>query len=157
VPRLVTLGHDCSAVEDEILYCVVADDASKKVPTPGPTLEDAILNPVTLHELIDAQAQNPFCLSKLSELDGATMKRHFAVNDKGLLVRLSPIDDAEHVVVFRCLAYRVMCLAHLPRLAAHPGGTRVYSTLRKVILLAYYGQRHLTNLSRIVRRAPKVV
>jgi RNase H-like domain found in reverse transcriptase len=64
VSRLVTLGHDGSAVEDEIPCCVVADDASKEsVPIPGPTLEDAVLEPITLHELIDAQSQDPFCLS----------------------------------------------------------------------------------------------
>jgi hypothetical protein len=100
------------------------------VPTPGPTLEDAVLEPILLHELIDAQAQDLFCLSKLSELDGATMKRHFAVNQKRLLVRLSPLDDAEQVVVLRCLADHGMCLAHLPRPAAHPGCTRMYAILR---------------------------
>jgi hypothetical protein len=31
------------------------------------------------------------------------MKRHLAVNDKGLLVRLSPLDKAEEVVVPRVL------------------------------------------------------
>jgi hypothetical protein len=119
VSRLVTLGHDSSAVENDIPCCVVADDAIKEsVPTTGTTLEDAVLEPITLHELIDSQAQDPFCLSKLSELDEATMKFHFAVNDKGLLVRLSPLDDAEQAVVPCCLASRVMCLAHLPRLSA---------------------------------------
>jgi hypothetical protein len=59
------------------------------------------------------------------------MKSYFVVNDKGLLVRLSPLDEAEQVVIPRCLANRVMCLAHLPRLAAHPGCTRMYATLRK--------------------------
>jgi hypothetical protein len=143
VSRLVTLGHDSSVVEDEIPCFVVVDDASKEsVPTPGPRLVEAVLEPITLHELIDAQSQDPLCLSKLSELNGATMKRHFAVNDKGLLIRLSPLDDAEQVVIPRCLANRVMCLAHLPRLAAHPGGARMYAPL--VILLAYYSQRYLS-------------
>jgi hypothetical protein len=108
VSRLVTLGHDISAVEDEIPCCVVADDATKEsVFTSEPMLEYAVLEPITLHELIDAQAQDPFCLLKLSELDGATMKRHFAVNDKGLLVRLSPLEDSEQVVVLRCQDNRV--------------------------------------------------
>jgi hypothetical protein len=49
------------------------------------------------------------------------MKRRFAVNYKGLLVRLSPLDEAEQLVVPRCLANCVMFLAHLPRLAVHPG------------------------------------
>jgi hypothetical protein len=60
------------------------------------------------------------------------MRRHFAVNDKRLLVRLSPLDDAEQVMVPRCLANRFMCFARLPRLAAHPGGTHMYATLRKL-------------------------
>jgi hypothetical protein len=70
VSRLVALGHDGSAVEDEIPCCVVADDSSKEsMPSPKPTLEDAVLEPITMHELIDAQLQDPFCLSNLSELD----------------------------------------------------------------------------------------
>jgi hypothetical protein len=81
--------------------------------------------------LFNAQVQDPFCLSKLSELNGATMKRHFAVNEMGLLVRLSPLEVAEQVAIPRCLANSVMCIAHLPRLAAHPGGTRMYATLRQ--------------------------
>jgi Integrase zinc binding domain len=59
------------------------------------------------------------------------MERQFAANDKRLLVRLSPLDDTEKVVVHRCLANRVICLAHLPRLAAYPGGICMYNTLRK--------------------------
>jgi hypothetical protein len=76
------------------------------------------------------------------------MKCHFAVNDKGLLVRLSPLDDAEQVVVPRCLANRVMCLAHLPRLAAFPGGARMYTTLRKSlywITMAKYIHQFVAN------------
>jgi hypothetical protein len=37
---------------------------------------------------------SPSSPSSLSPTNGATMKRHFAVNDKGLLVRLSPLDEA---------------------------------------------------------------
>jgi hypothetical protein len=112
--RLVTLGHDSSAVEVEIPCCVVADDASKEsVPTPGPTLEDAVLELITLHELIDVQSQDPFCFSKLSDLDGATMKRHFAVNEMGLLVRLSPFDEVGQEVVPRCLANRCYALLRM--------------------------------------------
>jgi RNase H-like domain found in reverse transcriptase/Integrase zinc binding domain len=157
VSRLVTLSHDSSAVEDNIPYCVVADDAIKEsVHTPGPALEDAVLELITLHELIDAQSQDPFCLSKLSELDGATMKRLFAVNDKGLLVKLSPLDKAEQVLVPRSLANRVMCLAHLPRLAAHPGCTHMYATLSKLfywLSMAKDTYQFVAN----VRRAPRVV
>jgi hypothetical protein len=53
VSTLVTLGHDSSAVENDIPCCVVADDAIKEsVATTGTTLEDAVLEPITLHELI---------------------------------------------------------------------------------------------------------
>jgi hypothetical protein len=53
VSRLVTLGHDSSVAGDGIPCCIVADDATQEsVPTPGPTLEDAVLEPITLHELI---------------------------------------------------------------------------------------------------------
>jgi hypothetical protein len=151
VSRLVTLGHDSSAYEDEISCCVVADDAARDyVPTPGLTLEDAVLEPITLHEVIDAQAQDPFCLSKISELDGATINRHFSVNDKGLLVRLSPNDDAEQIVAPRCLANRVICLSHLPRLAAHPGGTCMYATLRK----SFYWLTMAKDIYQIVANCP---
>jgi hypothetical protein len=70
-------------IMDAIPCCVVADgDTKDSVPTSGPTLEHVILELITLNELIDAQAQDPLCLSKLSELDKAKMKRHFAVNYK---------------------------------------------------------------------------
>jgi Integrase zinc binding domain len=78
------------------------------------------------------------------------MNRHFAVHDKGLLVRLSPLDDAEQVVVPRCLANRVMCPAHLPRLAAHPGGTRMYATLRK----SFYWLTMAKNIYQFVANCP---
>jgi hypothetical protein len=42
--RLVTLSHDNSAVDDGIPSYVVADDATKEsVATPGPTLQNAVL------------------------------------------------------------------------------------------------------------------
>jgi Integrase zinc binding domain/Integrase core domain len=122
----------------------------ESVPTPGPALKDAVLDPITLHELIDAQAQDSFCLSKVFELDGATMKRHFVMNDKDLLVQLSPFDDDEQVLVPRCLANRVMCLAHLPLLAAHPGGTRMYATLRK----SFYWLTMAKDIYQIVANCP---
>jgi hypothetical protein len=157
VSRLVTLGHDSSAVEDEIPCCVVADDATKEsVPTPEPTLEDAVLEPITPHELIDAQAQDPFCLSKLSDLDEATMKRHFAVNDKGLLVRLSPLEDSEQVVVpvvwltVSCVSrtYLDMLLILVILACILPSVSHSIGLLWPKISIS---------LSRIVRRAPKVV
>jgi Integrase zinc binding domain len=155
VSTLVTFGHDNSAVEDKIPCCVVADDATKEsVPTPGLTLEDTVLEPIKLHGLIDLKAQDPFCLSKLSELDRAMIKRYFAVNYKELLVRLSQFDDAEKVVVPHCLANRVMCLAHLLRLTAHPGDTRMYATLRKLfnwLTMAKHTCHFVTNSS-VVRQ-----
>jgi RNase H-like domain found in reverse transcriptase/Integrase zinc binding domain len=131
ISRLVTVGHDNSAVENEIPCCVVAEGITKEsVPVPCPTLEDSILEPITLYEMIDAQAQDPFCLLKFSELDRA--KNHnFKTNGKGLLVRLSSLDDAEQVMVSPFLANCVMFLAHLPCIGAQLGGTRMYATLRK--------------------------
>jgi hypothetical protein len=49
--------------------------------TAGSTLEDSVLEPITLHELIDAQRRDPFRLSTLSELDVTKIKRLFAVSE----------------------------------------------------------------------------
>jgi hypothetical protein len=72
--------------------------------------------------MIDTQAQHSFCLSKLSELDGAKMILLFAVNGKIIMKQLNPLVDFNGDVVSRCLENRVMRLAHLPRLAAYHGG-----------------------------------
>jgi Integrase zinc binding domain len=122
------------------------------VPTPGPTLRDAVLEPITPHELIDAQAQDPFCLSKLSELNGATMKRHFAVNDKGLLVRMSQLDDAEQAVVPYCLANRVMCPGtHLDLLLILVVlACTLYATLRK----SFYWHTMAKDICQFVANCP---
>ena len=55
----------------------------------------------------------------------------FAENDKGLLVRISPVDRSEQVVVPQSLRAKILYLNHRPRFAAHPGGTRMLSTMRR--------------------------
>jgi hypothetical protein len=126
------------------------------VPTPGPTLGDALLELIKIHEMINAQAHDPFCLSKFSDLDGATVKGHFAVNDSSLLVRLSPLDDAEKIVVPRCLTNCVMCHAHVSPLAGHPGGARMYGNLRESFYWVLWPNKCIS-LSQISRCAPRVV
>jgi hypothetical protein len=101
-----------------------------------------------LHDLFDAQAQDPFCLSKFFELDRVTTKRHFAGNYKGLLIKLSPLDDAEQIVTPLCPENHIICVAHVPRLAAHPGGTFMYASVSK-LFLSSNGQSCLSVYSKL--------
>lgn len=95
--------------------------------------EEVELSPIRLETFVQEQTKDDFCngiLSKLESEDSVIYK----VNDKGLLVRVSPVDKSEQIVVPLTLRQKVLHLSHFPRMMGHPGGTRMYHTLRR----AYY-------------------
>lgn len=55
----------------------------------------------------------------------------FDYDHYGFLVRKSKLDCALQRVVPSALKSRLLYLSHYPRLAGHPGGTRLYLTLRR--------------------------
>ena len=55
----------------------------------------------------------------------------FDVDRYGFLVRKSPLDGTQQRVVPKRLRAKILYLAHHPRLVRRPGGTRMYSNLRR--------------------------
>ena len=88
---------------------------------------NAELIPITKGEFLREQATDTLCLELASRNDGM-----FDYNEVGLLVRLAPLDGARQVVVPKSLQPRMLRIANYPRLAAHPGSTEMYHTVRRV-------------------------
>ncbi len=87
------------------------------------------LEPISVEDYIEAKAADPWCqvmATKVDEGQGGRFKR----DDRGLLVRIAPLDLSELVLVSPALRPRVLHRAHYPRLVCHPGTTRMYQSLR---------------------------
>ena len=88
------------------------------------------LQPLTVEELIKVQAEDDECLKlKQKILSGDSTPFH--EDERGLIVRVATIDQAHQIYAPKILRPRILLLAHYPRLAGHPGGTRMYQTLRR--------------------------
>jgi hypothetical protein len=99
-------------------------------PRTGPLVEGVEeWNAITIAEMRDAQGVDPDCERLREQLaaPGSTCDE----DADGLLVRLSPMTARTQVVVPRALRERVMSLAHYPRSSGHPGGTRLFASLRR--------------------------
>ena len=79
------------------------------------------ISPITNDELVQAQFTDAYCRELRDSLERGEGSP-FAENDKGLLVRISPVDRSEQIVVPQSLRAKVLYLNHQPRFAAHPGG-----------------------------------
>lgn len=95
--------------------------------------EEPDLSPIRIETFVEEQARDEFCKDILLRLEKEDVKA-YSVNQKGLLVRVSPVDRSEQIVVPLVLLQKVLHLSHYPRMMGHPGGTRMYHTLRR----AYY-------------------
>ena len=85
--------------------------------------------PVTADELLTAQAEDPFCQEKSNSVGDP--KSQFEFDRYGFLVRRSRLDGTWAKVVPASLRDRILYLAHYTRLSGHPGGIRMYYTLRR--------------------------
>ena len=92
------------------------------------------ISPITNEELIQAQFTDAYCRDLHDSLERGEGSP-FAKNDKGILVRISPVDRSEQIVVPKSLRAKVLYLNHQPRFAVHPGGTRIFSTMRRTYYL----------------------
>jgi transposase InsO family protein len=95
------------------------------VPQPGPTLADVSLEPLAVSEISKCQEEDELCKALLT-------KQSIAEDDRGLLCRTSPLDGAKQVVVPVGLRERCLGLFHLPKIAGHPGSTKMNSQMRKI-------------------------
>jgi len=84
---------------------------------------------IRLGELNQKQATDEFCQGFKKLLDTRTPTR-FYNNADGLLCRRGHHEGTQQVLVQQSLVKDVLRAEHSSPLAAHPGGTRMYQTLR---------------------------
>ena len=88
------------------------------------------LQPLTREEILFAQ-QDDDDVKKLKTKWSLDPKQPYLKNEHGLFCRRAPSDGAIQIVLPVSLRERVLLLAHYPRIAGHPGGSRMYQTLRQ--------------------------
>ncbi len=121
-------GEDTDPLDDEIPTLVVETTTpAVSVPSRKEALAaEANSAPITRAEFVDEQERDALC-QELRTSGGP----QYDTDSSGVLVRISPLDGARQVVVPEALRPRVLRLAHYPVLAGHPGGCRMYHTLRR--------------------------
>ena len=89
-----------------------------------------LLAAITLEELHLAQASDPFCKVIFSRLIGRE-DLPFAVDDRGFLSRY--VEAFPQIVIPQTLKSRVLYIRHHAKLGAHPGGKKMYGTMRRFL------------------------
>lgn len=123
-------GHLCD--EQDAYEMLVEDDIIFEEGVPVLALEAAVTNTsaILIETIVEEQSSDKFCLKIKTKVDNGRTKR-YRFDERGLLVRISPIDSSVQIVVPEKLRARVLYLAHYPKTSGHPGGTRLFSTLRR--------------------------
>ena len=93
------------------------------------TPEQTDVSSLSVEEFIQAQAADEFCIRAARTVGEPGSK--YEVDRYGFLVWKSPLDGTLQRVVRKRVRAKGLYLAHLPRLAGHPGGTRMSYTLRR--------------------------
>jgi len=113
---------------------------SKEIPTVGVTTRSgAVLDPrlpenretvrIPLRDLAQKQANDEFCQDVKQLLDTSEPTR-FYQNADGPLCRAEHRAGSQQLLITRSLVEDVLRAEHSSRLAAHPGGSRMYQTMR---------------------------
>ncbi|CDF34164.1 unnamed protein product [Chondrus crispus] len=112
--RLRTAGETVEEIDDEI-PCFMAEPAEA----------------VTPEELIREQAVDPFCNRIKEEMDAGKVRTFSMKTEEleGTLCRTAA--EFVQVVIPQSLRDRVLGLSHYAKLAGHPGGRKLYKTLRR--------------------------
>ena len=87
-----------------------------------------LLLPITAEELIRVQAQHDFC-RKIRQMLNEGEEIPFAEDDVGYLTRT--VESFPQIVIPSTLRPRVLHIQHHAKLSAHPGGRKLYTTLRR--------------------------
>ena len=85
--------------------------------------------PISIEEIVEAQARDEFCQSIRSALERGERVAFRDCPESGMLERVFP--DHTALVVPVSLQPRLLMLAHQPQVAGHPGGRKMYQTLRR--------------------------
>jgi Integrase zinc binding domain len=83
---------------------------------------------ITTEELRKEQAVDHICNKLLLSAEKYLL---YDLNEVGILVRKSPFDGSQQIMVPQSLVSRVLYLEHYPTAAGHPGAHRMFHTIRK--------------------------
>lgn len=86
--------------------------------------------PVTMEELLLEQRDDPLCRDLREGLENGRVSSYF-IDENGLLARRAGLDNATQTVVPASIRDRILYLSHYPAMAGHPGGRKMYYTLRQ--------------------------
>ena len=87
------------------------------------------LTPLIIEELLEEQKEDEFCQEARARLANNPKCQYFE-DHHGLICRRAKKDNAVQIILPKTLRRQALPLAHYPRLAGHPGGSRMYQTLR---------------------------
>ena len=114
---------------------------------PDPVPSDPMFQQISIEELLVTQQSDAFCMDIRRRLnEGVVMA--FGFNDAGLLIRKSEIGP--QIVIPHVLKARVLHIHHYARLAGHPGGRKLYQTIRRYM----YWPASAVDCYATVRRCP---
>ena len=111
------------------------------------------LTPLTIEELLEEQKEDEFCQEARACLANNPESQYFE-DPHGLICRRAKRDNAGQNILPKTLRRQALLLAHYPRLAGQPGGSRMYQTLRRTFYWpsmahdAYHTVRHCFSCSR---------
>jgi transposase InsO family protein len=137
--RVPTTGGDTADVDDDIPCFVVS--------RPSPTLPTTLPLPITIEEIQRAQHDDPDCqpLFEASTKTSSNFAMHSFADTEVLCCRF-PVDGSIQIMVPLSLRSRLLYLSHHPPIAAHPGGQRLYASLRR----HYYWPRMVSDVYQVV-------
>jgi hypothetical protein len=93
-----------------------------------PTGAEVDVATVSTEELRKEQAVDPVCKNLLLSADKSLS---YDLNEGGILVRKSPFDGSQQIVVPQSMVSRILYLEHYPPAAGHPGAHRMFQTKLK--------------------------
>jgi Integrase zinc binding domain len=95
-----------------------------------PTGAEADVATISTEELRQEQALDPICNKLLLSTDKSLS---YDLNEVGILVRKSPFDGSQQIVLPQSLVSRILYFEHYPPAAGHPRAHRMFQTIRKTL------------------------
>ena len=121
--------QECEEETEEDLLHLDDNHADSLFATlPELTPSDPTFQPISDEEMSTAQLSDEFCSDVRRRLNGGVVTP-FDFNKNGLLCRKT--EENEQIVIPHSLKERVLHINHYSRLAGHPGGKKLYHTLKK--------------------------
>jgi Integrase zinc binding domain len=93
-----------------------------------PTGAEVDVATISTEELRKEQAVDPVCKKLFLSADKSLL---YDLNEVGILVRKSPFDGSQQIVVPQSLVSRILYLEHYTPAAGHPGAHRMFQKIRK--------------------------